>query len=221
MSCKSLALQAMPQDATWWLPRHKAKLAEKRAMDRVDLVFLGDSITHAWDEIGLPVWQQFYQPRNALNLGFNGDRTEHVLWRLEHGALDNIDPKLLVLLIGTNNTGHRQDEPEETALGIQAILSLLANKLPNTKVLLLAIFPRSAKPTQRLRVMNEQVNRLIQGYADNERVFYLDINPHFLDDKGNLSSVVMSDYLHPNADQYAIWAEVIEPSVSQLMGETP
>jgi len=212
-----LATSPAPQDVDWWLPRHKQKLAEKAAMDKVDLVFLGDSITQAWEEEGANVWHDVYRPRNALNLGFNGDRTENVLWRLEHGEVDNIQPKLLILLVGTNNTGHRQDAAENTALGIQKILHVLAEKLPSTRILLLAIFPRSAKPTQKLRLLNDSVNELIQRYEDNDKVFYLDINSHFLDDKGRLSSDIMSDFLHPNANQYKVWADAIESHIIELM----
>ncbi|MGB3599578.1 MAG: GDSL-type esterase/lipase family protein, partial [Marinomonas sp.] len=208
-----LSLLATPQDADWWLPRHQQKLAEKASMERVDLVFLGDSITQGWEAEGRVFWDECYGSLNALNLGFNGDRTEHVLWRLAHGAVEGIDPKCLVLLIGTNNTGHRQDAPQETALGIQAILAILRVKLPKTKILLLAIFPRSAKPTQKMRVLNDEVNRLMQAYADTEEVVYLDINECFLDDNGRVSPEVMGDYLHINAAQYRVWAEAIAPYI--------
>lgn len=167
-----LAVQASPQEAEWWLPRHQQKLLEKSAMGQVDLVFLGDSITQAWEDLGQPVWQQYYGHRKALNLGFNGDRTEHVLWRLEQGELDGIQPKVVVLLIGTNNTGHRQDPAEQTAQGIERIVGVLKEKLPHTKILLLGILPRSAKPSQRLRLINEDINRLIKPFADNQQVFF-------------------------------------------------
>lgn len=214
-----LSIKSAPQDSIWWLPRHEEKLAEKDAMERVDLVFLGDSITQAWEKEGADVWQTFYQPRHALNLGFNGDKTENVLWRLAHGEVDNIQPKLLVLLIGTNNAGHRMDKAEDTALGVKQILSVLAEKLPQTKILLLAIFPRSAKPTQKLRMLNEQVNQIIRTYADDEKVFFRDINQVFLDEKGRLTSNIMSDFLHPNASQYQIFAEAIEPYIVELMAD--
>lgn len=214
-----LALQSAPQETIWWLPRHEEKLAEKNAMERVDLVFLGDSITQAWEKEGEDVWQAFYQPRHALNLGFNGDKTENVLWRLAHGEIDNIQPKLLVLLIGTNNAGHRMDKAEDTALGIQTILSVLAEKLPQTKILLLAIFPRSAKPMQKLRVLNEEVNQIISQFADDKNVFFRNINSVFLDDEGRITSDVMNDFLHPNASQYQIFADAIEPYVVELMEE--
>ena len=212
-----LSLQSAPQETIWWLPRHKEKLIEKKTMGRVDLVFLGDSITQAWEKEGADVWQTFYGSRHALNLGFNGDRTEQVLWRLEHGEVDDIQPKLLVLLVGTNNSGHRMDKAEDTALGVKRIIEVLVEKLPNTKILLLAIFPRSAKPMQKLRVLNEDVNQIIRTYADDKTVFFLDINHRFLDANGRLASNVMSDFLHPNANQYQIFAEAIEPDLQTLM----
>jgi len=206
-----LALVPAPQEYIWWLPRHEEKLAQKASMEKVDLVFLGDSITQAWEKEGAEVWEEYYSPRHALNLGFNGDRTENVLWRLEQGEIDEINPKVLVLLIGTNNSGHRQDKAAETAEGIKHILNELKERLPNTKILLLAIFPRSAKPTQKLRLLNNDVNTIIQTYADNKSVFYADFNHYFLDQEGRLKSDVMNDFLHPNSSQYRVWAEALEP----------
>lgn len=218
-SLSPLSIHPTKQDTVWWLPRHEKKLTEKSTMARVDLVFLGDSITQAWEKEGADIWHTFYQPRNALNLGFNGDKTENVLWRLAHGEVDNIQPKLLVLLVGTNNAGHRMDKAEDTALGIKHILSVLAEKLPQTKILLLAIFPRSAKPTQKLRMLNDEVNQIICRYADDKRVFFCDINHVFLDKKGRITSNVMNDFLHPNASQYQIFAETIEPYIVELMAD--
>ncbi|REG82613.1 GDSL-type esterase/lipase family protein [Marinomonas pollencensis] len=211
---KPLSIVPVPQEVDWWLPRHEQKLAEKNAMESVDLVFLGDSITQGWEDVGGDVWAEYYAPLNALNLGFNGDRTEHLLWRLHHGAVDDIAPKLLVLLIGTNNTGHRQDAPEETAFAIQQIVSLLRSKLPQTKILLLGIFPRSAKPTQRLRLLNNEVNRLIATYDDGDSLRYLDIGDCFVDEEGRVRPEIMSDYLHLNASQYRVWAHAIAAYVS-------
>ena len=222
---KELPLSVKPvvQDAKWaqkwWMPRHKEKLALKEKMGKVDLVFLGDSITHAWDNKGQKVWQQYYAKRNALNIGFSGDRTEHVLWRLNHGAVDGINPKLLVLMIGTNNTGHRMDKAEDTALGIETILETLEDKLPDTKVLLLAVFPRGEKADHKMRVRNTEINNIIKNFADNKRVFWFNINDKFLEKDGTLSKTVMKDLLHPNQDQYKVWAEAIEPQVKKLMAD--
>lgn len=218
-----LSVKPVVQDAKWavkwWMPRHKEKIALKEKMGQVDLVFLGDSITHAWDNQGKQVWKKYYEPRKALNIGFSGDRTEHVLWRLNNGAVDGIKPKLIVLMIGTNNTGHRMDKAENTALGIKTILETLKTKLPETKVLMLAIFPRGAKPDDPKRVLNDNINKIIKDYADNKNVYFQDINAKFLDKDGILQKTVMKDLLHPNQDQYQVWADAIENNVKALMGE--
>ncbi|WP_153886242.1 GDSL-type esterase/lipase family protein [Aliiglaciecola lipolytica] len=214
---KPLSVQAAEQPKKWWVARHDEKLVEKQKMQSVDMVFIGDSITHAFDYKSKAIWEQYYAPRNALNIGFNGDRTEHVLWRLQHGAIDNIQPKLVVLMIGTNNTGHRQDSPEDTASGIKAILKEITRKLPDTQVLLLAIFPRGETPDSPLRKINDTVNNIIQEYDDGDRVHYLNINHVFLDANGNLSRDVMKDLLHPNKDQYEHWAKAIEPMIENLL----
>ena len=109
-----------------------------------------------------------YGRRRAVNLGFDSDRTEHVLWRLEHGEVEEIAPKLVVVMIGTNNSNQRHDPPEETAAGIQAILTTLRTRLPNTKILLLGVFPRSASADDPLRRLNAAINERIRHYADNQ-----------------------------------------------------
>jgi len=202
----------------WWEPRHKEKLA-RVAQGNVELLMIGDSITHAWENKGKKVWEEYYGHRNAVGLGFSGDRTENVLWRLQHGEVDGISPKLTVVMIGTNNTGHRMEKPEDIALGIKTILTELQTRLPNTKVLLLAIFPRSAAATDPLRVNNDKVNTIIKNYADGERVFFLDINREFLDAKGELSKEIMPDLLHPHEKGYGIWAKAMESTIAELMGE--
>jgi lysophospholipase L1-like esterase len=215
-----LATIPVPQDIQWWHDRHRDKIEQRKAMlNDVKLVFLGDSITQAWDDKGLDVWQHRYLPRRALNLGFNGDRTEHVLWRLDNGAIEQIQPQLVVLLIGTNNAGHRKEVPAETALGIASILQKLRAKLPTAKILLLAIFPRGANNNDPIRRLTTQTNQLIQGYADNKQVFWLDINANFLAADLTIHRQVMQDYLHPNAEQYRVWAEALETTLSHLLDE--
>jgi lysophospholipase L1-like esterase len=201
----------------WWMPRHLAKLEEKKQLGDVQLVFIGDSITHAWENKGKRAWKEYYAKYNALNLGYSGDRTEHVLWRLENGELDGISPKAIVLMIGTNNVGHRKEESVKTAAGIKAILDTIAAKQPKAKVLLLAIFPRGANNEAPLRKLNDATNQIIQTYADGERVIYLNINDKFLDKEGNLSRLVMPDLLHPIAPQYKVWAEAIAPTLDKML----
>ena len=205
----------------WWLPRHEQKLKDKQAIldnkGKVDLVFIGDSITQGWEGEGADVWQKYYAKRHAFALGFGGDRTENVLWRLQHGAVEGLNPKLVVLMIGTNNTGHRHENPATTAAGIKKLLAELQQRLPNSKLLLLGIFPRDAQPDGYLRQINEQVNELIAQYADNQRIFYRNINREFLTPTGELSSEIMPDLLHPNSKGYAIWAKAIEKDIARLM----
>ena len=200
----------------WWLPRHEKKLREIKTRP-IDLVFIGDSITEGWEKSGVPVWEKYYGKRNALDLGFGGDRTENILWRLQHGEVEGLHPKVAVLMFGTNNTGHRHEAPELTARGIKRDLDELRQRLPQTKLLLLAIFPRDEKPDGELRQINNRINAIISGFADNKTVFFLDINKAFLDEKGVLSKNIMPDLLHPNEKGYEIWASNMEPTLAELL----
>jgi beta-glucosidase len=203
----------------WWMPRHKEKLEEKSKMERVDLLMIGDSITHGWENGGKPVWEEYYAKRHALNIGFSGDRTEQVIWRLQNGAVDDISPKAAVIMIGTNNTGHRMDAPEDIAEGVKAIIEELRKRIPKTKILLLSIFPRGATNDDKMRLNNVAANKLISEFADDEHVFYLDISDKFLEPDGTLPKSIMPDLLHPNGDGYAIWAKAMEPKLKELLGE--
>lgn len=212
------AIQPEVQTGDWWMPRHEEKLARIQ-QGNVDLVMIGDSITHGWETGGKAVWERYYGQRNAVNLGFSGDRTEHVIWRLQHGEVDGISPKLCVVMIGTNNTGHRQDPPEDTALGIEYIVDELRKRLPDSNILLLAIFPRGATRDDDLRRLNDQINRRIAKLADGEHVYFLDISSVFLDDDGTLPRSIMPDLLHPNGEGYKLWAGAMERMVAKLMSD--
>jgi lysophospholipase L1-like esterase len=182
-----------------------------------EIVFVGDSITEGWEKDGREVWQQHYARHHALALGFGGDRTENVLWRLQHGEIDGLSPKAVVLMIGTNNTGHRAEDPRTTAAGIKRLLDEIRRRLPKTQVLLLAVFPRGEKPDDHLRQINARVNQAIAGYADGRAVHFLDINPALLNADGTLSKDVMPDLLHPSARGYAIWQRAMEPTLQKLL----
>ena len=206
-----------PWAVSWWKDRHEEKLAQKKKMKKVDMVMIGDSITHHFEDRGKSVWDRYFKKKNVLNLGFSGDRTEHVLWRLRNGEVEGISPKLVTVMIGTNNTGHRSEPPEETAAGIKEILRELKARLPNAKILLLAIFPRDEKRNEPMRQQNEKINEIIKDYADNNTVFYLDINDKFLEKDGTLPKSIMPDALHPNVKGYKIWAEALMPGVKKLL----
>lgn len=206
----------------WWMPRHEEKLALAREKDP-ELVFIGDSITQGWEQSGSEAFEQAFGEWRTLNLGFSGDRTENVLWRLEHGAVDEIDPELIVMMIGTNNTGHRMDPPAEVAAGVTEIVDQLQTRLPDTKILLLAIFPRSATPGDPMRVTNDAINERIQGLAERDGVYWANVNDIFLDEQGHLPKAIMPDLLHPEEKGYERLAAELKPMVESLMttGELP
>jgi lysophospholipase L1-like esterase len=208
----------VPRHDEWWVKRQEQLNKRVKKHQDAQLLFLGDSITHGWEGGGKEVWQQYYKKRHAVNLGIGGDRTEHVLWRLDNGNLDGLHPKLAVLMIGTNNSG--SNTSEEIADGVKAIVDKLRAKAPECKVLILAIFPRGANPQDHLRQVNEGANERIAKLADDQHVFYLDIGPKFLDPDGTLPKKIMPDLLHPNAEGYEIWAKSIEPTVAKLLGES-
>jgi lysophospholipase L1-like esterase len=207
------AVRPAPRDAGW-MKRHDA-MNERIKKGNVDLVFIGDSITQGWEGAGKEVWKEFYGERNAVNLGIGGDRTQHVIWRLDNGNLEGIEPKLAVIMIGTNNSN--SNKPEEIADGITAIVDQLKTKTPNTQILVLGVFPRGAGPDNRQRQVNEQTNAIVSKLADDKAVHYLDIGKQFLAEDGTLSKEVMPDLLHLSPKGYRIWAESIETKVAELL----
>jgi len=210
------AVTPVPKENAGWMERHES-FNKRVAQGNVDLLLIGDSITHGWEGEGKEIWEKYYAPRNAVNLGIGGDRTQHVLWRLDNGNVEGIAPKLAVLMIGTNNAG--SNTSEEIAEGVAAIVKSLREKLPETKVLVLAIFSRGANNDDAGRRKNEGANEIIAKLADGEMVHFLNINEAFLDDDGALPLDVMPDLLHPNAKGYQIWADAMEDKVAELMGE--
>lgn len=211
------AVTPVDRSGKWWISRHEAVL-KRVAKGQVDLLMIGDSITHGFDKAGAAMWSKYYAPRNAVNLGFSGDRTEHVLWRLDHGEIDGISPKLAVIMIGTNNSNRDEYTAAQIADGIKAIVCRLKTSLPETKILILGIFPRGATPNPK-RAKNNEASRLAALMADNKTIYFLDINEVFLNDDGVLTREVMPDLLHPCKKGYQLWAEAIEPTVVKLMGE--
>jgi lysophospholipase L1-like esterase len=198
----------------WWTQRHET-VNRRLKKGKVDMLFVGDSITHGWEGPGRDVWKQYYVKRNAVNMGIGGDRTEHVLWRLDNSYLKKISPKLAVVMIGTNNSNDDDYTAEEIADGIIAVCERLRCKLPKTKILLLAIFPRGEGPSAQ-REKNAKASLLASKIADGKMIHYLDIGSSFLSEDGTLSRDIMPDYLHPNKAGYKIWAEAMEPKIAEL-----
>jgi beta-glucosidase len=209
------AVTPVPRDGGW-MQRHES-FNQRVKQGKVDLIFIGDSITQGWEGAGKKVWEEHYAKRNAVNLGIGGDRTQHVLWRLDHGNIEGISPKLAVIMIGTNNAG--TNTSQEIADGVEAIVKKLRTALPETKLLVLGIFPRGEDKSNKARQVNEGANEKIAKLADDKMIYYLDLAPAFLNDDGALSREIMPDLLHLSEKGYQIWAESIEAKVAELMGE--
>ena len=184
-----------------------------------DIVMVGDSITHRWQREGgegRTLFLELQKIYKILNLGIGGDRTQHVLWRLSNGELEGYKAKLFTVMIGTNNNG--QDVPA-IADGVKAIVELIRRKHPESKVVLMPIFPRSEKPTAQIRVANNKINDLIKSCADGTTVRWLDFNDKFLEPDGTLTKRVMNDLLHPNETGYKIWWDNLHPVVKEIVGK--
>lgn len=245
----------------WWNLRHSS-INSWAKRGPVDLLFLGDSITEGWGTISPPkiksdpnagesadlyetfegnaVWKKFYASRKPLNAGIGGDQTQNVLWRIDNGLIDSLldehPPKLIVLMIGTNNTGPKGNTGEEIGAGIVAVVAKLRQKLPQTKILVLGVFPRANDDPAVSKSLPEDkrakrgklgeryaklviANAIAAKAADGKMVHYLDIGKKFLDQDGQLPNNIMPDYLHLSPKGYEIWAESIEETVADLLGE--
>jgi N-acetylglucosamine-6-sulfatase len=202
-------------DEAWWRERDQQLSRIAKASD-AQLVFIGDSITQGWETEGKQVWQEYYQPRQAVNLGISGDRTEHVLWRITHGNLGKMQPTAFVLMIGTNNTGHRMQSPQEVAEGVRSILEVLKQKCPQSKILLHAVFPRGLAEFDPARLNNVAINQYLQRLADGQQVQYVDLSAKFLTPDNSISREIMPDLLHLSPAGYRVWAEGLEPKLKEL-----
>ncbi|MCC7376778.1 MAG: hypothetical protein IT581_19115, partial [Verrucomicrobiales bacterium] len=217
----------VPQSREWnyggyhWRRRHEAILAYARE-HRPRLVFLGDSITHQWG--GLPqsdtpkpgesVWNEFYGSRQAMDIGYGWDRVENMLWRVQHGELDEADPRLIVMLAGTNNL--EVNTPEEIARGVERLCLEIHRRKPKARILLLGLFPRGEN--RKFPALDE-TNQRLRTLTRHRYLDFRDIGDVFLDDHGQLTRAIMPDLLHLSAEGYRRWAKAIEPEVSAAMND--
>ena len=214
------AVEPTPRNEQGWKDRQEQ--LNKRATeagDKAQVIFIGDSITQGWEGAGKDVWARYYAHRNAVNLGIGGDRTQHVLWRLDNGNLNGLSPKAAVVMIGTNNSNGEDNSVEQIAEGVSAVVRKLREKLPQTKVLLLSIFPRSENPSpQRGKVL--QVNQILQKLTDDQNVIWVDFGYKFVNSDGAIPHDLMPDYLHLSPKGYEIWADSMEDKLSSILGDT-
>ncbi len=202
----------------WWKDRHERCVGQTKQGGH-ELIFIGDSITQGWEGGGKVTWDRYYGSRKAANYGFSGDRTEHVLWRMENGEIVGEKPKVAVMMIGTNNIGHGSSNADQTALGVKTIVGKLRTVMPSTKILLLAIFPRGATATDKMRMDVANASKQFSALDDGKNVFFLDIGRAYMSRDGDMWKTLMPDLLHPNAGGYEIWAKAIEPKLKKLLGE--
>ena len=201
------------------------ELLEKRTKGRIDVYFLGDSITRRWGATDYPEllanWNANFFGWNAANFGWGADRIEHMLWRLQDGELDGVSPKVIVILAGTNNVGAQPGGPAKIAnitRGLQALVDTCRRKAPDATVVLTAIFPRN----DNMAVMTEidRINANLAQMADGAKVRFLNVNSRLADASGRLFEGVMNerDRLHPTLKGYEVWAEGLKPILTELLG---
>ena len=205
--------------------RHAEKV-ELLKNEKYDLIMIGNSITHNFEKPEYqPIWNQFFAPRKAINLGTSAYRTENLIWEIQNLGLENQSPKVVVVEIGTNNIDEKNYPTRHTAGqlagGIEAIVNLLREKLPETKIIVLRCFPGcygGPNPTSH-RAILERASDLVSKLADNKTIFYCDINQVFLNLDGSINHDKMGDWLHPTPAGAKAWAQAMEPLLSQLMGD--
>ncbi len=215
---KHHAVIPAPRISEWWFARQAEKIGLMSKGD-IDLLMVGDSITHNFEneEVGLKVWERYFVPLKAINLGFGGDRTQHVLWRLDHLPIMKKAPKAAVLLIGTNNICWGSDTPKQAAEGVQAIARKLKQIYPDMEVLVLGVLPRRRKldhpHRKQINELNSYLPELLEGING---VKFLDIGPAFLDANGFLPEEMMPDTTHPSEKGHEIWATAIESELKKM-----
>jgi lysophospholipase L1-like esterase len=219
--------RAAPQENRLFLPAHK-ELLKKAKGGRIDVYFLGDSITRRWHANDYPKFQENWKKNftgwNAANFGWGADGTQNVLWRLEHGELDGVNPKVVVLMVGTNNVGELDPEADHAenvpriAAGIEAILKLIREKAPRARVVLMGITPRNDKAGTSLMRTIDEINEWIAKLADGKQIRYLNINDRLTDEDGKLIEGVTEDGLHLSVRGYQIWADALKPILTEWLG---
>jgi lysophospholipase L1-like esterase len=199
------------------------QLLDKKTKGRIDVYFVGDSIVRRWGATDYPEllanWKQNFFGWNAADFGWGADRTEHMLWRLEHGELDAVHPKVIVILAGTNNVGTRAGGPAKVAeitRGLAALVHVCRQKAPGAVIILTALFPRNDS----MAVLPEiaQINDNLARLADGATVRFVNVNDKLADRNGLLFDGMMHDKLHPTVKGYQLWADGLKPILQELLG---
>lgn len=204
------------------------QLLEKARQGHIKIYFEGDSITRRWGTSDeqykhfLANWRENFFGWNAADFGWGGDTTQNILWRLNNGELDNVNPKIIVLLAGTNNVGKQSPQVNDPRVseiprGIKAILAVFRKKAPHATIILMGIFPRNDNMAV-MPIINS-INQQIARFADGKRIRYLNINDKLADKDGKLfEGMMVNDGLHLDLKAYQVWADALKPIFTELLG---
>ncbi len=217
----------------WWV-RHQDVLAVKDSLNP-EIVLIGNSITHFWggnypmlkntdgtskEPNGAKSWKATFGDHRVLNLGFGWDRTQNVLWRLDNGEIDGLNPKLVIIHIGTNNTSQtdnaRMNTAPEIVEGIEAVLMRVRSKVPRAKIVLMQIMPREEMPDNPRRILINETNQILQQFAHENNITLLDISSEMLTVDGILTKDLTSDFCHPTDVGYQIWGNALRPYIDSV-----
>lgn len=203
-----------------WYEMHSQDVAIASS-EQVELLFIGDSITESWDwgEGRDEVYQAYFGQYDAANFGIGGDETQNLLWRLQHNLDGKLDPAVVVVMIGVNNFLQAQFSPPAVAAGVQKVIEQTQTNYPSAKLLLLGILPFHQRADSPSRAMVDSTNERIATFADNERVFYVNVNEQFLDEQGNIPKALMDDYIHPTAAGLEVIAQAVAPKIQPWIAE--
>ena len=200
-----------------WRLRHGERVADVRShADALDILFIGDSITSGWIDIGKAIWEKEFVPHHAVNIGIAGSQTSHILWQFENGAIEGISPRVAVLMIGVNNVvAAPSQSAADIAGGVSTIVSRLREQLPHSQVLLLGTFPKDRSPMTPDRRKIQEINSRIAKLDDGKWIRFLDISSQLLDQDGQLTAEVSHDGVHLTVKGYEIWAAALRPVVRE------
>ena len=210
----------------WWANRFLSRIEQVRAAKgkTVDLVLVGDSIMHFWEWKHPASWKRFTEGRSVINCGYGGDRTQHVIWRIQHGELDGYAARAVVVMIGTNNNSSEDTAPANVAKGVERIVALVRARQPKAKIILHPIFPRGVSADSarhnKARVRNDRTNELLKAFAQaNPDIAWIDFNDKLVGADGWVPREIMADEIHPTDKGYDLWMEALAPVLSQVLGK--
>lgn len=211
----SAVIQETRGDLQGWRERQAAVNVELKK-GTAKWLFLGDSITQGWESQGRDAWDKHFASKPAVNMGFSGDRTQHVLWRVNHSDWNILQPEWAVMMVGTNNTGNVLQDPEEVAEGVRTIVGQLEKRFPQMQILLLGVFPRGRDPLDPMRLNNLAINDFLRASDFGDRIHYRDFGHLFTEPDGSISEAIMPDALHLSAMGYERWAQAIEQAIGDI-----